>query len=518
MKKTLDVNISGYIYHIDQDAYDKLLRYISSLEKHYGNNEEAKEIVKDIEQRISELLNEKKKSENIVFSIEDINNIIEILGTPEDIFGEPNEETSDIKYKVRKKLYRDDDKRIIGGVSAGLAAYLGIPVLLIRTALVIFILLGYGFPLIIYIVMWATIPKAVTPTQKLEMKGEPVNVENIEKTIKKEYEDVKENIKQTTPKIKSFISKTGDVMYDIFETAGNALRLIIGIGLTGLGMILIISFISSLFLASTFIIPFSDLHFVNLIPDLFLNSANLTLFYISLCLVVCIPFVILTYIGLKILMRFKSGGLTVTLVCLGLWIFGIANIALIGGNQFKNFKESAELYKVANNIEPTSGNTLYISNTDNVKDHDDDDSIEINNIYINSKDGDTTLHGKPLIKFELSETSDYEIIVKKVAKSKTKKEAFEATEDISYHWGLQDSILHIDKFFEIINNIKWKKQRVHLSIMIPANKKIVLDKYMYESSRLKHENFKNFYKNFNSTSAWTMNEEGQLVNDEDKSR
>lgn len=512
----MDVNISGYIYHIDQDAYEKLQRYISSLEKHYGNNEEAKEIVKDIEQRISELLNEKKLSDNIVFSIEDIERIINILGTPEDIFGDIDEEdSSETRYKVRKKLYRDNDKRIFGGVSAGLAAYLGIPVLLIRTALVILILVGYGLPFVIYIVMWATIPKAITPTQRLEMKGEPVNVENIEKTIKKEYEDVRDNIKHSSPKIKSFISKTGDIIYDIFQTSGNILRLLIGIGLIGFGIIVIISIISSLFLASTFIIPFNDLHFINILPDLLLNSANLTLFYISFCLVVCIPFVLITYLGLKMLLRLKTGGAAVVLTCIAFWIFGIVNIAIIGSNQFKNFKESAESYKVATNLEPTSKNIIYLANTDNVKEHD-DDSIEINNIFISNENGYTLLHGKPQIKFELTETSNYELIVKKVAKSKTKKEAFEATEDISYHWTLQDSVLHIDRFFKIKNNIKWKKQRVNLSIKIPVNKGIVLDKYMYESSELSHENFKNFYRHFNSNSPWIMNEKGQLINEDDQ--
>ena len=512
MKKTLDVNIAGYIYHIDQDAYDKLLLYFNKLEKHYGDNDEAKEIVKDIEQRIAELLNERKDSDNVVFSISTIDEIINILGSPEDIFGEETSEENTHTYKVNKKLYRDDDKRIFGGVAAGISAYLGLPVLLIRTILVIFCLLGYGLPFIIYVILWATVPKAITPLQKLEMKGEPINVSNIEKTIKSEYEEVKDNLKKSSPKIKSTISKFGDVLYDSFSSLGKVISILIGTCLAGLGIIVIISFISSLFLANSIILPFVDFNIISTIPDLVLSSANLTLFYICLFLIICIPFFLITYLGFRLIFKFKSGGAIITLTCLGLWIFGIVNLAIIGGNQFKNFKEKADNYTIAANLDSTVKDVIYINNRNNELTHD-DDAIVIKDIYFSNVDDYTVLYGKPQIIFEKSETSSYELIIKRQAKDKTKKGAFKATENISYNWNLQDSILHLDRYFNINNDIKWKDQQLTIFIKIPVDKKICLDDYTYEHAEIDNDNFKNFYRNYKESSCWIMTEKGILINE-----
>lgn len=508
MKKTLDVNISGYIYHIDQDAYDKLLSYFNKLEKHYGDNEEAKEIVRDIEQRFSELLNEKKTNDNMVFSMGDIEELISILGTPEDLFEEETETTNEYKYKATKKLYRDNDKRIIGGVASGISAYLGLPVILVRTLWVILILMGYGFPSLIYIVMWIAVPKAITPSQKLEMKGEAINVDNIEKTIKKEYQDVKSNMEKNSPKLKSFLSNLGDTLNDIFNALGKVLRIIIGAFLAGLGLIVIISFMSSMFLASTFIF---DLELVNVIPGIIMNSANLTLFSICLGLVVCIPFFLISYLGIKLIFQFKSHRKIVGFTCLALWIFALVNLAIISASQFKNYKEKADTYTIATNLDSSSEDIVYLQSRNNVIEHS-DDAIQLNNIYLSAKNDYTLLYGKPEIKIEKSETSNYEIIIKKEAKSRTKKDAFKAAENISYKWNLQDSVIHIDRFFKIDNDIKWRNQKVTIYIKIPVGKKIAIDEYTYEYANIDNENFYHFYKNFRSLSSWKMDENGELRN------
>ncbi len=192
MKRTLDVNIGGFVFHLDEDAYEKLNSYIESLKKHYRDSEEGKEIINDIESRIAELLNEKISGTHAVVTIEEITNIIIILGNPEDIF---EDEEPQISYKVAKKLYRDQDSRIFGGVASGLAAYFGLPIILARILFIILAFASFGIAVIIYMILWIVTPKAITIKQKLEMKGEPINLSNIEKSIKQEYADVKENLK-----------------------------------------------------------------------------------------------------------------------------------------------------------------------------------------------------------------------------------------------------------------------------------------------------------------------------------
>lgn len=517
MKKTLDINISGFIYHIDQDAYDRLFTYINHLERYYGENEEAREIIRDIEQRISELLDERKSNNNVVFSIEDIEEIIKILGTPEDIFGEDIEENTENKKKIKRKLYRAKSGRIVAGVAAGIANYFEISVALVRSILIILALVGYGFPFIIYIVMWIFIPEAKTPSQKLEMKGEAINIENIEKNIKKEYEEVKKGLKNNYPHARNIISKIGDILYTIINKLGKTIKILIGIIFVTSGIISIISFLGSLFLANSFSAPFGDMYLMSVIPDVVLNTANLTLFYICIILSICIPLVLITYAGLRMIFKIKSGGTIIGLSCLALWIFSIINLGIIAVNQFKNFNEKADTYTVSTNLDSTSEDTIYLSNINNELSHN-KDVLKIEDIYLASKDSYNLLYGKPEIRFEKSETSNYEIIIRKHAKSKTKKDAFKSVENISFKWVLQDSTLHIDRFFKINNNIKWKSQKVTIYIKIPVGKRIVIDDYTYEHANICNNNFKHFYRNFNSNSPWEMNRRGNLINIDDKTK
>jgi phage shock protein PspC (stress-responsive transcriptional regulator) len=514
MKKTIDVNIAGYMYHIDQDAYEKLLQYFNKLEKHYGNNEEAKEIVRDIEQRVSELLNEKKTNENMVFSLSEVDKIISILGTPEDLFEESEEPNTQHKYKTTKKLYRPRDSRIFAGVAAGVSEYLGIPVLLTRTLLVIFTWIGFGSPVLIYIVMWIVVPEAKTPAQKLEMKGKPINVDNIEKTIKKEYEDVKASVKENTPKVKSFLSKTADCIGNLFSSLGSFVRVIIGVFFAVFGLLLMVSFILPLVFANTFII---DLDLVNVIPGVLMSSANLTLFTICLLLICCIPFFLLAYAGIRLIFNFNSKKRYVVLISVALWFFALINLAIIGGSQLKNFEQKANSYSVSTNLESTADDLIYISNRNNVIGHN-DDIIHFNNMFLSSEKDYTVLYGAPRIKFEKSETSKYEIVIRKFACSNTMKDAFDSAEEISYKWHLQDSTLNVNRFFKLKGDMKWKNQKLTIHLKIPVGKKVCIDEYTYEYADIDNSNFRKYYRFYNSDSAWVMQENGDLKNIDDKRR
>ncbi len=191
MKRTLDVNIGGFVFHLDEDAYNMLDRYLNSLKRHYSNAGDGDEIISDIESRIAELLHERKAGVGRVIELEDINSIIKILGDPEQIIDEKPQE---INYKISKKLYRDEENRILGGIAAGLAAYLGLPIALVRILCIVFAFASLGITILIYFICWIVVPKALTAKQKLEMKGDPINISNIERAIRDEYYKVKNNI------------------------------------------------------------------------------------------------------------------------------------------------------------------------------------------------------------------------------------------------------------------------------------------------------------------------------------
>lgn len=194
MNKIEYINLGGNPLAIDQDAYEKLKLYITSLKSYFGASEYADEIVQDIEVRLSELIHESMKGRKIA-NIKDVEYSINIMGLPEQ-FDSPEHEQSqehssesdkttfkeqDKKYD--KKLFRDPENKILGGVCSGLAAYFNIDdPIWVRLTFVVFTLTG-GAGVLIYIIMWIIMPKAKTSIDRLRMKGNPINFQNIENMV-----------------------------------------------------------------------------------------------------------------------------------------------------------------------------------------------------------------------------------------------------------------------------------------------------------------------------------------------
>ncbi|MEL6304508.1 MAG: PspC domain-containing protein, partial [Bacteroidota bacterium] len=199
MNKTVNINLANSLFHIDDDAYNKLKRYLESVKRSFSGTAGSDEIIADIEARIAELFLEKMENERQVITHKEVDEVIQVMGQPEDymvdedIF-EDQPTAKKVNDKKVKKLYRDMDQKYIGGVCSGLEYYLGIDALWIR---LIFILLAVftGFGLIAYILLWILVPEANTTSQKLDMTGEPINISNIERKVKEGFDDVAEKVK-----------------------------------------------------------------------------------------------------------------------------------------------------------------------------------------------------------------------------------------------------------------------------------------------------------------------------------
>lgn len=183
MKKTMTVSLSGSIFTLEEDAYNALHGYLKRLEFHFSKEEGKQEIITDIESRIAEHLRETIKQENQAVDLNEINRIIKIMGEPGEIEGEENMK-NDIQenYKSYRRLYRDADERILGGVCSGMGYYWRIEPLVLRIIFILTLFWG-GLGLITYIILWIVVPPAITTSQKLEMKGEPVTADNIGKSF-----------------------------------------------------------------------------------------------------------------------------------------------------------------------------------------------------------------------------------------------------------------------------------------------------------------------------------------------
>ncbi|MBN2213807.1 MAG: PspC domain-containing protein [Bacteroidales bacterium] len=193
MKKTISINLNGMLFNIDDDAYERLKEYLRRIEAHFSGQNESNEIMNDIEARIAELLNERLGGAKKAVSLADIDDIIKIMGNPDE-FGETgqkhqNKQQYHYSYRARR-LYRDPDNRVLGGVCGGIGAYTNVDPVIFRIIFVI-IFFGFGAGLLIYLILWIVIPEATTTAQKLEMRGDPVNVSNIGNFIREEFENVK---------------------------------------------------------------------------------------------------------------------------------------------------------------------------------------------------------------------------------------------------------------------------------------------------------------------------------------
>lgn len=220
MKKTESINIGGQAFIIDTDAFDQLDNYLDSLNAHLSSHDGCEEIMEDIEIRISELLHDELKYRNVV-TLKDIDKVIGIMGTAKDLgmedefadsgafsnsFSEDSHATTNAlgataHDKLKRRLFRDEDRKVVGGVAAGLSTYFGItnPIWL----RILFVFSIFIFTPVVYIVLWILVPAARTASDRLAMKGEPINIDNIVKTVEDELSDLKEKIEDIGKGIQS---------------------------------------------------------------------------------------------------------------------------------------------------------------------------------------------------------------------------------------------------------------------------------------------------------------------------
>jgi phage shock protein PspC (stress-responsive transcriptional regulator) len=266
MKKTFTINISGSVFHIDEDAYQKLQNYLQMLNGHFGSSEEGREILQDIETRIAELFNEKMESDSKNVILESwVDEVIERMGKPEDFMeGEEEEETpgQEKAYtstgKIKRRMYRDPEHRVLGGVCGGMGAYFGIDPVILRIITFVLIWITGGVIIPVYLLLWIAVPKARTTAQRLEMRGQEANVSNIEKSIKEEVSEVKDSYNKfrssdSYNKGKESVSRFGDVIYSIMRVTLKVLVVIIGVFLILFGFLGLITFLTSMIVGQSFL-------------------------------------------------------------------------------------------------------------------------------------------------------------------------------------------------------------------------------------------------------------------------
>jgi phage shock protein PspC (stress-responsive transcriptional regulator) len=331
----MKVSIGNTAFNLEEDAYRLLKNYLDRINVHYQNLSSGKEIIEDIELRIAELLKERINSPEQPVSENIIKEVIDILGYPEDMKDKDKQsekDFSDTKTKnVQKKLYRDAENKILGGVCSGLAAYFNMDVVLVRIVFVGFFLLfsaihfftfgiTSGTIALIYLILWIVTPSARTVQQRYEMQGKAPNLKNIQQKVEKELQETGEAIRKNSPVIGEIVR----VLIKICFIFAGALAIIIAV-----------SVLMAFILAFGF--GFTTMHtlFADLIDFIDINW-RFEWFFGLLAALIFLPFIGLLYGGIKALFNIKTK-LRVGLIIFLLWIASLFTLIGMSIYHAKNY-------------------------------------------------------------------------------------------------------------------------------------------------------------------------------------
>lgn len=581
MKKNISINISGIIFHIEEDGYDTLRKYLDSINKYFATFEDSSEILADIESRVAEIFLSKLNEGKQVITAEDVSALVATMGSVSDFKAaeetdsaasetagrqtsqsapkaEPESSTSstdsgsartfrpsqqllrDQKRKILggvcsgignyfsidpvwirlffgllafaygitilvyivmwivvpgsydleetdmgKKMFRDRERKVIGGVSGGVAAYFGMDIVAVRLLFVLFtIFFGVGF--LIYIIMWIALPEAKSITDRMEMQGEPVTLSNIESNIKKNLGDTgKEESLATKILLFPFrligllLSVLGKILVPLVEV----LRVAIGIVviLIGLSLMLTAIICGGIMIGLFSVSAFSWVNQADMSLPLqaFTNSfSGWIVFAAFLALVIPASFV--TLLGSSIIAKKYVFGPTVGWTMFVLFFVSVAMLSVGIPKIVYSFKEEGE-YKVEDTYK-INGKTAV---------------LKINEVGMDDYHAATlTLKGY--------EGPGLKLVQNYKAQGTTKQQAIENAHMAQYHVDVKDSVLTFDSNIQFAKDALFRAQRVDMTLYIPYNFPFIMDEHSsrFISQYVEYEKMEG--------NTWTMTEKEGL--------
>jgi phage shock protein PspC (stress-responsive transcriptional regulator) len=498
MNKTITSNIAGYVFHIDENAFDKLDAYLNTIRSYFTDSQGKDEIIADIEARLAEMLHEKIGDMKQVVSLEDVNQVIIIMGQPEAFIDDDPESAGWTEQKSQpsgsetKRLFRDPDNKVIGGVCAGVSNYLGLgDAIWLRLALVIsFFFFGTGF--LLYLILLIIIPEAKTTADKLHMRGENVTVSNIEKRVNEELGTVKNKWNDLHGNSGAG-RKIGNLLHRIITLVGSLVLLlikfigkIIGFAFVVVGVIGLLSVIGVPFGLPTIISLGSEGAMSALdVQDIFHNlvggTGMITWITITGILVWGIPMAALAFFGVKLLFNFRSHNRGIGLSFLGLWIVGLFMsfaISMIVASDFSSEGSNTETVEIQLNSDQNQVINLALNHE--LGDDEPTFETEIFNLNLLTPGNSSQLYGKPELNINMAKTGGPKLLIKRTARAKKKQDAVERSSKIDYGFAANDTAILFNGYFEIPEDELWRTQEVDLELLIPVGYTIYLSDEMMQ--------------------------------------
>jgi phage shock protein PspC (stress-responsive transcriptional regulator) len=493
MKQTVNINLAGTFFHIDEDAYAKLQRYLDAIKRSLSDPQGSDEILRDIEARIAELFSEKIENNSQVISIKELDEVIKVMGQPEDymvdeeIFDDAPQAAKRRSRSSYKQLFRDIDNKFIAGVSSGLGHYLGLDAIWVRLLWVLLTVFSSGIFIPVYILFWILVPAAETTSDKLKMTGEPVNISNIEKKFKEGYETVADKVKNADyDKYGERVKKSGT---SFFDALGNILLTILKIFVKFIGIILIITALSTLvgLIIGLFTLGSVDIWGQGELLDYFtaVDISNTPVWLLSLVLLcaIGIPFFVLFVLGLKLLIsNLKSIGTTAKIVLLVIWVASLVGLGIIGVRQATQQAYNGD-FITQNELQVVPGDTLAIAMQAN-----DRYSYSVyrgGGIRIEYNENDEKVIYSNDIRLIVRSTTDpsAKLVIEKHAKGSSYNDAKSRAEAIEYNYAYENGTLLLDGYFITDFKNKYQDQEIDLILYLPEGTVLIADENTYSFHR-----------------------------------
>jgi phage shock protein PspC (stress-responsive transcriptional regulator) len=577
MKKNISINISGIIFHIEEDGYETLRKYLDSIKRYFATFEDSSEILSDIESRIAEIFLAKLNEGKQVITAEDVSSLMATMGSVSDFkaaeeqefageYTTANEKSSsqtesnktaarkllrDKKRKILggvcagfghyfnidpvwprllfallvlgsygslliiyiilwivlpaseeledepsvKKMYRDPERKVIGGVAGGVAAFFGADLAIIRLLFVITAIFG-GLGLLAYIILWIVLPEAKTITEKMQMQGEPVTLSNIESTVKKGLNEKEHDEESTLAKIVLFpfrliamiIEGLTKVVGPVFKVMVDVLRVAIGvaISLTGLLMMLSLLFAVGVIFGVFHLTDWAwwSTHVGEVgLPLEAMRNTFPAWTVIFAFLVAFIPALFINLIGNSIIAKRITFNPLVGWSLFVLFFISVAAVGISVPQIVYAFKEDGE-YKVEKTF-ATQGKVAVLRMHETGL-----DDYNVTSLVLKGYEG-----------------TDIKLTQRFEAQGNTRKIAAENAQMVAYSVEQQDSILVFDSNMTFKPDAKFRAQRLDMELYIPYNMLFVIEEDLW---RIIENNYRDYdgYIDSNLDKTWRITTNG----------
>lgn len=468
MKETIKASIGAYAFTLDVDAYEALNNYLDDLKRHFQKKADSREIISDIEDRMRELLHMKQIKPDDILTLADAKDIISIMGNPKDFDETEETESQPVEQlasspSIQKRIYRDPNNALLGGVLSGLGIYFRLDPVIIRVVYILSVILSKPISgkisvllFLAYFVMWAIVPAAKTISQKLALTGQDPSIEAIESRTAKAY-------KNRGLGLGRFIVRF--------------VKICLGLMLYLIGLCFVIPTVLFVVLPGTF-------NFPPLREILYVFAGYNVDSIVWFAILWLIPAVCAIYFGVKIMFKITARDWIFLAVAFTIWILIAVYLTAVSVGLFRVYANEEVTTEVVAPL--IQSDTLYVKMADEYK-----TAFPISDAYsIGEKssrrknDNRSDLYEmrgemrswfvRPEIRIDKdSAYTEFKIEIKKKVFDETEYLAEQKAEKAKLNYTVRDSLLTITPRLYNKNNV-WDREIFDLVIQCPADKTVVL--------------------------------------------